>query len=100
LPICARPAISTLVRCASGEAVTAARKPWQGDPGVSFQAHEGMANAYHMRQVLKAIDRLEVQSDVEKCRGPSPPVDRIYGKSLDFLFGTQYNGLWTCVVVS
>ena len=35
------------------------KTPWQGDPRVNIQDHEGMAKAYQVRQVLKAIDRLE-----------------------------------------
>jgi predicted RNA binding protein YcfA (HicA-like mRNA interferase family) len=35
------------------------KTPWQGDPRVNIQNHEGMAKAYQVRQVLKAIDRLE-----------------------------------------
>ncbi len=41
------------------------RTPWQGDPRVNIQNHQGMAKAYQVRQVLKAIDRLEAD-DVEK----------------------------------
>lgn len=32
--------------------------PWQGDPRVNIQNSGGMAKAYQVRQVLKAIDRL------------------------------------------
>jgi hypothetical protein len=39
------------------------KTPWQGDPRVNIQDHKGMAKAYQVRQVLKAIDRLEAQSD-------------------------------------
>ena len=35
------------------------RTPWQGDPRISIQGHGGMAKAYQVRQVLKAIARLE-----------------------------------------
>lgn len=35
------------------------RMPWQGDPMVNIQLRGGMAKAYQVRQVLKAIDKLE-----------------------------------------
>jgi hypothetical protein len=41
------------------------RTPWQGDPRVNIQDHEGMAKAYQVRQVLKAIERLEMQDNAE-----------------------------------
>jgi hypothetical protein len=42
------------------------KTPWQGDPRVNIQNHKGMAKAYQVRQVLKAIDRLEAQSDARE----------------------------------
>ncbi len=42
------------------------RTPWQGDPRVNIQNDHGMAKAYQVRQVLRAIDRLGVQDDVEQ----------------------------------
>jgi predicted RNA binding protein YcfA (HicA-like mRNA interferase family) len=42
------------------------RTPWQGDPRVNIQEHEGMAKAYQVRQVLRAIDRLEAQGNAEE----------------------------------
>ena len=39
------------------------KTPWQGDPRVNIQNDKGMAKAYQARQVLKAIERLEAQSD-------------------------------------
>jgi predicted RNA binding protein YcfA (HicA-like mRNA interferase family) len=33
--------------------------PWQGQPVVNIQSHRGMAKVYQVRQVLKAIDKLE-----------------------------------------
>jgi hypothetical protein len=41
------------------------KTPWQGDPRVNIQNDKGMAKAYQVKQVLKAIERLEVQEDVE-----------------------------------
>ena len=35
------------------------RTPWIGDPRVNIQDSKGKAKAYQVRQVLKAIDRLE-----------------------------------------
>lgn len=34
------------------------KTPWQGDPRVNIQNNKGMAKAYQVKQVLKAIDRL------------------------------------------
>jgi hypothetical protein len=38
---------------------------WQGDPRVKIQDDKGMAKAFQVRQVLKAIERLEVKEDEE-----------------------------------
>ena len=38
------------------------RMPWQGDPRVNIQNDKGMAKAYQVRQVLKAIERLQNES--------------------------------------
>ena len=35
------------------------RTPWPGDPRVNIQSARGMAKTYQVRQVLKAIDKLE-----------------------------------------
>ena len=35
------------------------RTPWAGDPRVNIQNDRGRAKAYQVRQVLRAIDRLE-----------------------------------------
>ena len=34
------------------------KTPWQGDPRVNIQNAKGMAKAYQVRQVLRAIERL------------------------------------------
>lgn len=39
------------------------KTPWQGDPRVNIQNDKGMAKAYQVRQVLKAIEHLEEQKD-------------------------------------
>ena len=41
------------------------KTPWQGDPRVNIQNDKGMAKIYQVKQVLKAIERLEAQ-DVEE----------------------------------
>jgi hypothetical protein len=35
------------------------RTPWQGDPRINIQDRNGKAKPYQVRQVLKAIDKLE-----------------------------------------
>jgi hypothetical protein len=35
------------------------KTPWQGDPRVNIQNDKGMAKVYQVKQVLKAIERLE-----------------------------------------
>jgi len=35
------------------------RMPWQGDPRVNIQNDKGRAKAYQVRQVLRAIARLQ-----------------------------------------
>ena len=39
---------------------------WQGDPRVNIQDDKGMAKAYQVRQVLKAIERLEMEKNAAK----------------------------------
>ena len=41
------------------------KTPWQGDPRVNIQNKKGMARAYQVRQVLKAIERLALKHDIE-----------------------------------
>ena len=36
------------------------KTPWQGDPRINIQNHKGKAKAYQIKQVLLAIERLEV----------------------------------------
>ena len=36
------------------------KTPWQGDPRINVQNHKGRAKAYQVKQVLLAIERLEV----------------------------------------
>ena len=35
------------------------RLPWPGDPRVNIQNDKGMAKAYQVRQVIRAIERLK-----------------------------------------
>lgn len=35
------------------------KTPWQGDPRVNIQNQKGKAKAYQVKQVLKAIEKLE-----------------------------------------
>jgi hypothetical protein len=41
------------------------KTPWQGDPRVNIQSRKGSAKAYQVRQVLRAIKRLEANNDPE-----------------------------------
>jgi hypothetical protein len=47
----------------SGSSHKVFRTPWQGDPRVNIQNLKGKAKPYQVRQVLQAIDRLEVQNE-------------------------------------
>jgi len=42
------------------------KTPWQGDPRVNIQNNNGKAKAYQVKQVLKAIERMEVNHGHEK----------------------------------
>ncbi len=42
------------------------KTPWQGDPRINIQNNKGKAKAYQVKQVLKAIERLEVNNDPKK----------------------------------
>lgn len=37
------------------------KTPWIGDPRVNIQNDKGLAKTYQVKQVLKAIERLEVE---------------------------------------
>ena len=43
----------------SGSSHRVYRTPWPGDPRVNIQNRKGMAKPYQVRQVLKAIEKLE-----------------------------------------
>ena len=42
------------------------KTPWHGDPRVNIQNDNGMAKAYQVKQVLKAIERMEHQENAEE----------------------------------
>ena len=47
----------------SGSSHRIYKTPWQGDPRVNIQNSKGKAKAYQVKQVLNAIERLEVKYD-------------------------------------
>ena len=47
----------------SGSSHRVYKTPWQGDPRVNIQNSKGKAKPYQVRQVLQAIERLEVTND-------------------------------------
>lgn len=50
----------------SGSSHRVYKTPWRGDPRVNIQNSKGKAKAYQVRQVLKAIERLEVENGNKK----------------------------------
>ncbi len=42
------------------------KTPWQGDPRVNIQNNKGKSKSYQVKQVLKAIERLEEGYDNKK----------------------------------
>ncbi len=42
------------------------KTPWQGDPRINIQNHKGKAKAYQVKQVLLAIEKLEVSHGHKK----------------------------------
>lgn len=48
----------------SGTSHRVYKTPWLGDPRVNIQDNHGTAKAYQVKQVLLAIDRLEVEKNV------------------------------------
>ena len=42
------------------------KMPWKGDPRVNIQNHKGKAKAYQVRQILRAIEKLEVNHGTEE----------------------------------
>jgi len=52
--------------CQSGSSHRVYKTPWIGDPRVNIQNDKGKAKAYHVKQVLKAIERMEMEHGSEK----------------------------------
>ncbi|SMD04237.1 hypothetical protein SAMN02746065_12364 [Desulfocicer vacuolatum DSM 3385] len=50
----------------SGSSHRVYKTPWKGDPRVYIQNSKGKAKAYQVKQVLKAIERLEVENGNKK----------------------------------
>jgi hypothetical protein len=42
------------------------KTPWQGDPRINIQNHKRKAKAYQVKQVLLAIEKLEVEHAAER----------------------------------
>jgi hypothetical protein len=38
------------------------KTPWPGDPRVNIQSKKGKAKAYQVRQVLRAIEKMELEN--------------------------------------
>jgi hypothetical protein len=49
----------------SGSSHRIYKTPWEGDPRVNIQNAKGMAKAYQVRQVLKAIERLKRENETK-----------------------------------
>jgi hypothetical protein len=50
----------------SGSSHKVYKTSWRGDPRVNIQNYRGKAKAYQVKQVLKAIERLEVKNGNKK----------------------------------
>lgn len=46
----------------SGSSHRVYKTPWQGDPRVNIQNAKGKAKPYQVRQILAALERLEVEN--------------------------------------
>ena len=42
------------------------KTPWQGDPRINIQDYKGKAKAYQVKQVLLAIEKLEINYGSDK----------------------------------
>ena len=42
------------------------KTPWQGDPRINIQNHKGRAKTYQVKQVLLALEKLEVGRGAKK----------------------------------
>ena len=52
--------------CNSGGSHRIYKTPWQGDPRINIQNQKGKAKAYQVKQVLLAIEKLEVGHGIKK----------------------------------
>ena len=50
----------------SGSSHRIYKTPWQGDPRVNIQNSKGKAKIYQVKQVLKAIERMEEENATKK----------------------------------
>lgn len=50
----------------SGSSHRVYKTPWSGDPRVNIQDSKGKVKSYQVRQVLKTIERLEVENGYKK----------------------------------
>jgi len=50
----------------SGSSHRVYKTPWKGDPRVNIQNHKGKAKPYQVKQVLKAIEGLEMENGIKK----------------------------------
>lgn len=48
----------------SGSSHCVFKTPWLGDPRINIQNHKGKAKAYQVKQVLLAIEKLEVDDGI------------------------------------
>jgi len=42
------------------------KTPWQGDPRINIQNKKGKAKSYQVKQVLLALDKLEINHGIKK----------------------------------
>jgi hypothetical protein len=50
----------------SGSSHRVYKTPWQGDPRVNIQNNKGKGKLYQIKQVVKAVEKLEVENAIKK----------------------------------
>ena len=50
----------------SGSSHKIYKTPWQGDPRINIQNYKGKAKAYQVKQVLLALEKLEIDHAANK----------------------------------
>ncbi len=50
----------------SGSSHRVYKTPWQGDPRINIQNNKGKAKSYQVKQVLLALEKLEVNYGIKK----------------------------------